>query len=323
MSAIPYRRQGVTAAAIRAWVRFYTLGLPEGQRDRRLFQIESDLWEHWQDRADHQASGLLLSWETTDRALRGIAADILWRLQLEGPKVNIHIPIARLAGAFVLLLIIGMLLSTSAAGYDPSADSFAGEMERLASVKGWQADLYTFFQVVSGLGMILAASVFYIQLRERAGAAAVAAAFLLTSAGVLTLVSSATYAAAADIADQWAADGRQASTLTAARTAILLLSGLSVPLIVTLAAGVYTLAYATSRQHLVSHPLGWLAIASAGFFFAAAVAELAGTDAGWILMSGALLLMLAWMASTGFQLLLGGGTKAPPGPDPRTEVQPA
>ncbi|MGD9932592.1 MAG: hypothetical protein AB7T37_02650 [Dehalococcoidia bacterium] len=322
MSAIPYRRQGFTASAIRTWVRFYTLGLPEEQRERRLFQIESDLWEHWQDRAETQAPPLLLTWETTDRALRGMAADILWRLQLEGPKVNIHIPIERLAGAFVLLLIVGMVLSTSAAGYDASADGFETELERLASVKSWQADVYTFFQTISGLGMLLAGAVFFTQLRDRAHAAAAVSAFLLTGAGVLALATSAIYFSAADLADEWIASGRSENELNTARAMTLLLTGLSVPLLVTLASAVYTLAFSTSRHRLVAHPLGWLAVASGGFFLAAAVAELAGTDAGWILMSGALLLMVVWMVSTGFQLLLGGRATISPGSSPQPGQQP-
>ena len=194
--------------------------------------------------------------------------------------MSIHVPIERLAGAFVLLLIVGMLLSTSAAGYDASAEGFEGELERLAAVKGWQADVYTFFQVLSGFGMFLAAAVFYIHLRDRARAAAVVASFLLCGAAVLALIISAAYATATDVADEWATGGRSESTQTTARAAVLLLSGLSISLLVTLGGGVYTLAIATTRHRLVRRPLGWLAIASAALFLGAGVAELAQVDAG-------------------------------------------
>ncbi|MCA9830021.1 MAG: hypothetical protein KC495_06095 [Dehalococcoidia bacterium] len=310
MSAIPYRQQGFAASAVRAWVRFYTLGLPEEHRERRSFQIESDLWEHWRDRAESQSPPLLLSWETTDRALRGMAADILWRFQLEGPKVRIHVPIERLAGAFVLLLILATFLSLSANGYDTGREGFADELERLASIKGWQTDVYTLLQVGAGLGMILSAAVFFLQLRERAPATAVVAAFLMASAGILTMVSASVYLSAADLADQWAADGRTESSLTAARALTLMLFPLSMAIFVTLAGAMYTLAVAATRLELVKHPLPWLAAGSATLSLATLGALVTQFEtAEWLLVSAAMVSMLVWMASTGLQLLIGGRVK--------------
>jgi hypothetical protein len=59
---------------IRAWTSLYTLALPSEVRARRRAEIESDLWESAHDR-DDAGRGLLL------RLLRGMPADILWRLE--------------------------------------------------------------------------------------------------------------------------------------------------------------------------------------------------------------------------------------------------
>lgn len=60
------------AGITRRWVRLYTRGLPVDARERRLLEVESDLWEHLNDPdvADREILG---------RTLRGIHADVWWR----------------------------------------------------------------------------------------------------------------------------------------------------------------------------------------------------------------------------------------------------
>ena len=64
-----------------AWVRFYTIGLPEEIRKARQDEIKSDIWEHLQD-LKRENKPLT---EIIGRLLRGIPADAIWRLnQSEG-----------------------------------------------------------------------------------------------------------------------------------------------------------------------------------------------------------------------------------------------
>ncbi len=79
-------RQGETMLAVaahqlvRGWVWLYTLGLPPEARNARRTEIESDVWEQTHAWAvpgastPGDASSVLL------RSLRGVPADLLWRL---------------------------------------------------------------------------------------------------------------------------------------------------------------------------------------------------------------------------------------------------
>ena len=65
---------------VRGWVWLYTLGLPFETRSARRTEIDSDVWEQTHAWAVHGSSthgdpsGVLL------RSLRGVPADLLWRL---------------------------------------------------------------------------------------------------------------------------------------------------------------------------------------------------------------------------------------------------
>lgn len=59
------------------WVRYYTLGLPEGVRDDRRDEIASDLWEQAHDEASISA----VNPEILARGLLGVPADLAWRLE--------------------------------------------------------------------------------------------------------------------------------------------------------------------------------------------------------------------------------------------------
>jgi hypothetical protein len=58
--------------AVRTWTWFYTFGLPTQVRDRRLVEIESDLWEGLNDSSSVAA--------VLGRLLLGVPDDIHWRL---------------------------------------------------------------------------------------------------------------------------------------------------------------------------------------------------------------------------------------------------
>lgn len=65
--------------AVRRWVRFYTGRLAPSLRERRVDEIESDLWEH---RREAGATGLgptQTGIEIVGRWLLGVPADLAWR----------------------------------------------------------------------------------------------------------------------------------------------------------------------------------------------------------------------------------------------------
>jgi len=94
-----------------AWVRFYTIGLPEEMRNNRQDEIKSDIWEHWHD-LKRESKPLT---EIISRLLRGISADAIWRLeQSERTLVKVFMLLSRsclkvlavLAGIFILFPLV-------------------------------------------------------------------------------------------------------------------------------------------------------------------------------------------------------------------------
>lgn len=71
----------VVLALVRAWVRLYTGGLRAEVRDTRRAEIESDLWEHVHDERARGLRPLPITLHVIGRMLRGLPADLSWRLR--------------------------------------------------------------------------------------------------------------------------------------------------------------------------------------------------------------------------------------------------
>jgi uncharacterized membrane protein len=98
-----------------AWVRLYTMGLPEEVRKARQDEMKSDIWEHFQDLMRENKPLT----EIISRLLRGIPADIIWRFNhSEGAiaKALMSLPqacikvLAVLAVIFILLPLVTISL---------------------------------------------------------------------------------------------------------------------------------------------------------------------------------------------------------------------
>jgi len=63
-------------ATVRAWTRVYTYGLPRAQRDARLEEIDSDLWESVNDPASDRRT---LALQIAARLIAGLPDDLGWR----------------------------------------------------------------------------------------------------------------------------------------------------------------------------------------------------------------------------------------------------
>ena len=81
-------RMSALAVLVRVWTYLYTFALPSEIRDRRRSEIESDVWESEHD-PDVPHHALVL------RLLRGMPADVLWRLEVTPSRQ--HAPRARAA----------------------------------------------------------------------------------------------------------------------------------------------------------------------------------------------------------------------------------
>ena len=74
------------ARFVRWWVRFYTLGLPASERDARIAELESDIWEQVEFARREGASGGFTTLQICTRLLFGTPMDLTWRLSRHGAE---------------------------------------------------------------------------------------------------------------------------------------------------------------------------------------------------------------------------------------------
>src|SRR5262245_65960888 len=67
-------------ALVRSWTALYTSGMPDGLRNARRAEIESDLWESQHDRRPESDLGVAV--QMLVRLFRGLPDDLLWRVEL-------------------------------------------------------------------------------------------------------------------------------------------------------------------------------------------------------------------------------------------------
>jgi hypothetical protein len=174
--------------------------------------------------------------------------------------------------------------------------------------------MYTALQVLSGIAMLAGAVVLQLTLRRYSATLAVLAAVAMASAGLLTLVTSALYATAAELADEYVAASpeHRDSVAAVARAFVLMLQAVVPVTAVMLATGVFGFAVITARHHLVPQWLRFVAAGSAGSLVTALVAGLAGaSEAPWLFLMIGFVLLLLWLVVAGGWLLLGGSNTDP------------
>ena len=308
------------ATIAKRWVAIYTGGLPDGARERRVEQIESDVWEHQQERLQEGQPESQTGLEILGRTVRGMAADVLWRFQLEGPKVQIHIPFERILGGLLLALIVLLIVSTGINGYDTGREGWDGELRRLGGQSDGQIRGNIAIQLFAGMLLIGAAVGFATALHERARTLSLLAAGFLAMAGVRVRGASAAYHATADLAQDFAAGRSGEEVLIPARSVALIMGSLVTSASMALMLGLFTLAVVVHRSALVPR---WMAV-FAGISFVCAIgsgfsAAFLGDDTSvWLLAMAMLLSAAVWMLLAGLTLLLGrrGSVKAAPALSP-------
>jgi hypothetical protein len=86
---------------VRTWARVYTTGLPAALRERRIAEIESDLWEHSHELPDSAIDSLAI----VGRLVCGIPDDLGWRVTCFG--FDLH------AARWVLATLLALAILTS------------------------------------------------------------------------------------------------------------------------------------------------------------------------------------------------------------------
>lgn len=307
MSAIPSPSRGTFAASIaRAWLRFYAFGLPPETRERRFLELESDLWEHQGDALARRANPAQVGVEVIDRTVRGMPADILWRFQLEGPLMQLHIPLERVLGIVLLIMTIAVPVSLTISGYDTARDSWSSELTRLGEIPAWQRSVNIAFQMVSGLALIGGGAGFLFALQSRSKVGAVLAGFGLASAGILTIIASALYSSMSGLATEHVSGNSSESLLITSRALGTTLSSLTGATVLLLVCGVFSIAWVAWRHGLVPSWLNWIpAGAGALAVVGITLAIVFGESIAWVVLMAAFVALVLWLMVAGGWLLFG------------------
>ena len=135
MSAAPGDR---AASLVRAWVRLYTGGLAAALADERRALIEADLWDE-AAAADWMGETSGLSRQRVSRLVRGVPADISWRISVQRPwRLDMRIPLGQLvaivAATLFQVFIIGALLTVT--DFRDSAVALPATVGFIASIVG-------------------------------------------------------------------------------------------------------------------------------------------------------------------------------------------
>lgn len=311
MTAVVSRPQGFVPQLTRAWVNLYCTGMSAESRAIRRLEIESDLWEHFADRAAHRVSPAAIGVEALGRLLRGVPSDIAWRFQAEGFHMNIDFPLERLAGLLLLVLIVPFIAGISIAGYDFSRDSWPSEFQRFSDISSRARAVTAALHAGAGLALIAAATQLFASLRERSPRLVSLGFGLLLAGGIVMLVNAAVYDAMSSLAEDYRATQDPALAATA-RSFGRALSALAAVNLGTLTVGVMAMSLAMTRLAMV--PRWTMALSATGLAGAVMLFTLGPLADGlaWAASGVALLCVVLWLLICGIWLLFGGSAKYPP-----------
>lgn len=317
---------GIAVAAsrlARTWTAAYTLGLAAPVRDARRAEVASDVWEqHCDTVIDGHAVWKFFA-SVFGRVVRGAPADLLWRVNVEGPKMDIKIPVERVVGAVLLAMVVLLMITTSISGYDTAREGFDGELRRLADMSDAANTGNAFFRAVTGIALIAAAAALYTNLKERAPMLSAMAAFGIAAAGVLALIAGALQLVFVELAQEYVASSgaHQEQVLVTARGFAVATGNVVNAAFIALVLSIYVLAILAGREGLVPRWLIGIPIISAAVTAGSLIADAAGADlAWWILISG-MFMSVIWLLIAGLWLIFTAGAgRAPASTSPASAM---
>jgi hypothetical protein len=293
----------------RCWTAAYTLGLATHVRDARRDEIASDVWEHHGDVVAEGGSVWRFAGSVLGRVARGAPADLLWRVNVEGPKMDIKIPFERIVGGLLLAMIVLLMVTTSISGYDTSRAGFDGELRRLADLGTTAHNLNAFFRAVTGVALIAAAAALYTNLKDRSPVLSAMASFGVAAAGVLALIAGALQLVFIELAQEYvtSSGAHQEQVLVTARGFAVATENTVVAAFIALVLSIYALAVLAGREALVPRWLIGIPVMSAAIVGSSLIAQAAGADLQWWILISGMFLSVIWLLVAGLWLLFTPG----------------
>jgi hypothetical protein len=298
----------LAASAIRGWVTAYTAGLPRSVRDDRRAEMESDVWEHRFNMGSNAAGASVRHWDVLGRCLRGVPADVLWRLSLKGePKMVSTDFTVRVCGVALLLIVaaaIGMLVAGFGIGTD---EYFRDDFPQFARETRERAVGLSLGAALSVATVAAAVGMFAV-FRRHQPIAAGAGALALAAAGFLLMVSVVAGFALIQIAQEWTArgsvpnDGAWASAHQVAK----MHEGFGFLSVVFLNLGFATFGVLALWKGAVPRWIGAIGACSGLLLVLALFGPLIWEGAFWLAIITATAAGLAWLTATGAWLALKG-----------------
>lgn len=305
--------------AVSWWTAAYTAGLAPSVRDARRTEIASDVWEQGEDMAAGGETLLGSAIGVVSRMVRGVPADLLWRVNVEGPKMDIRIPFERITGALLLAMVVLVMITTSISGYDTGREGFGGELTRLADLSTFEDNFNAFFRALAGVALIAGAAAFYVNLKDRAPVLASIAAFGIAAAGVLALVAGALQLVFVELAEEYVASSgaHQEQVLVTARGFGVAVDNTTGAAFIALVLSTYVLAILAGREALVPRWLIGIPIMSAVLVTTALIADASGApgdDWRWFWLMSGMFTSVLWLLIAGLWLLFAPKAKTSTAP---------
>ena len=289
------------------WTAAYTLGLAPHVREARRAEIASDTWEQHVDESRAGRSPFAIAMSMLSRTLRGIPADVLWRVNVEGPQLDIRIPLEKLAGTLAIALVVLMMVTGGIVGYDTRADQFGSELVTMADQSTLERNVEAFARLATGIALVASAAGFYVALRERSRMLSTIVAFGLCAAGTLELVGASLQLAVVELADEYATTSgtKQESVLVAARAVALGAQYTVFAGFMAIVVSTWVLAVLAGREGLVPRWLIGIPVISVLLSIAGGIGAASGVfDSGiWIVYMSGLMLGAVWLVIAGLCLL--------------------
>jgi hypothetical protein len=163
------RESDPAGALVRAWTHTYTLAMPAERQLARRREVASDVWEHRSAAHSAGRGRFDTGGEVLWRLVRGMPADLAWRMQRGGFEMNPTFGVERTTGVAIFLVaifgVLGVVLGPGIAGDDPYfTDDFPAFTTEL---DGFRAQLIFKFAYV--LAMPAVAALLYLTFRPHVG----------------------------------------------------------------------------------------------------------------------------------------------------------